>query len=33
MTPPADHVIYVDPWGGDRTTGQPPAGAGPSALP
>jgi Family of unknown function (DUF6350) len=33
MTPPAEHVIYVDPWGGDRTAGQPPAPAGPSALP
>jgi Family of unknown function (DUF6350) len=28
-----DHVIFVDPWAGDRPSGPPPGPAGPSALP
>jgi hypothetical protein len=33
LTPPAEHVLYLDPWAGDEPGSRPPAPAGPSALP
>jgi hypothetical protein len=33
LTPPAEHVLYLDPWAGDEPDRRPPAPAGPSALP
>jgi hypothetical protein len=33
LTPPAEHVLYLDPWTGDEPGSRPPTPAGPSALP
>jgi hypothetical protein len=33
LTPPAEHVLYLDPWAGDEPDRRPTAPAGPSALP